>query len=128
MNPRKSCDPQEPPPRKPRWLLRRTSRAAKAFWSVVVVASVVLWASPAAGAVTAPSLNGVISNLRTWLVGLLVGLATLLLTWGGIRYLTAGGDPVQIDKAKSSLKSAAIGYVLAALAPLIVAMLQSVVR
>ncbi|MHB8437254.1 MAG: hypothetical protein ACYDC0_15525 [Acidimicrobiales bacterium] len=69
-----------------------------------------------------------ISNLRTWLVGLLVGLATLLLTWGGIRYLTAGGDPVQIDKAKSSLKSAAIGYVLAALAPLIVAMLQSVVR
>jgi hypothetical protein len=84
--------------------------------------------SPAAAAVASPSLNAVINNLRDWLVGLLVGLATLLLTWGGIRYLTAGGDPVQIDKAKSSLKSAAVGYLLAALAPLIVGILQSVVH
>jgi hypothetical protein len=78
--------------------------------------------------VASPSLNAVINNLRDWLVGLLVGLATLLLTWGGIRYLTAGGDPMQIDKAKSSLKSAAVGYLLAALAPLIVGILQSVVH
>ena len=84
--------------------------------------------SPAAAAVASPSLNAVINNLRDWLVGLLVGLATLLLTWGGIRYLTAGGDPMQIDKAKSSLKSAAVGYLLAALAPLIVGILQSVVH
>jgi hypothetical protein len=83
--------------------------------------------SPAAAAVSTPSLNAVINNLRDWLVGLLVALATLLLTWGGIRYLTAGGDPMQIDKAKSALKSAAVGYALAALAPLIVGILQSVV-
>lgn len=84
--------------------------------------------SPAAAAVASPSLNAVINNLRDWLVGLLVGLATLLLTWGGVRYLTAGGDPMQIEKAKSSLKSAAVGYLLAALAPLIVGILQSVVH
>lgn len=97
---------------------------------MIVVACLVLIAteSPAVAAVTTPSLNGVIANLRDWLVGLLVGLATLLLTWGGIRYLTAGGDPVQIEKAKASLKSAAVGYVLAALAPLVVGILQSVVH
>ena len=41
--------------------------------------------------------------------------------------LTAGGDPLQVEKAKTALKSAAIGYALAALAPLIVSILASVV-
>ena len=33
----------------------------------------------------ATSLNQVIDNLRNWLIGLLVALATLLLTVGGVR-------------------------------------------
>ena len=54
-------------------------------------------------------------------------MATLFLTVGGIRYLTAGGDPVQVEKAKTALKSAAIGYGLAILAPVIVTVLKSLV-
>jgi len=72
-------------------------------------------------------LNGVIDSLRTWLVGILATLATLFLTIGGIRYLLAGGDPMQVERAKTALKSAAIGYALAALAPLLVSILTSVV-
>lgn len=75
----------------------------------------------------APSLTGVIDNLRNWMVGLLAGLATLFLTVGGVRYLTAGGDPSQVEKAKTALKSAAVGYALAALAPLLVSILTSLV-
>jgi hypothetical protein len=75
----------------------------------------------------APSLTGVIDALRNWLVGLLAAAATLFLTIGGLRYLTAGGDPVQVERAKTALKSAAIGYALAALAPLLVSILTSVV-
>lgn len=75
----------------------------------------------------APSLNSVIDALRLWLVGILAGLATLFLTIGGIRYLTAAGDPAQVERAKVALKSAAIGYALAALAPLLVSILRSVV-
>lgn len=71
------------------------------------------------------SLQGLISNLTTWLVGILAGVATLFLTVGGLRYLSAGGDPGQVEKAKTALKSAAIGYALAALAPLIVSILAS---
>ena len=41
----------------------------------------------------AASLSQVIDNLRNWLIGLLVALATLLLTIGGVRYLLAAGDP-----------------------------------
>jgi len=69
----------------------------------------------------------VIDSLRTWLVGILATLATLFLTIGGIRYLLAGGDPMQVERAKTALKSAAIGYALAVLAPLLVSILTSVV-
>jgi Type IV secretion system pilin len=82
----------------------------------------------AAGVVAAPtSLNEVIDNLRNWIVGLLVALATLFLTIGGLRYLLAGGDPGEVQKAKNTLKSAALGYALAALAPLLMTILKGVV-
>jgi type IV secretion system pilin len=53
------------------------------------------------------------------------GLATLFLTIGGVRYLMAGGDPAEVEKAKTAFKSAAIGYALAALAPVVVTVLKS---
>ena len=95
---------------------------------VILVAAALVLASPAlADTPSAPTLNGVIDSLRVWLVGILAGLATLFLTIGGIRYLAAGGDPAEVERAKTALKSAAIGYALAALAPLLVSILQSVV-
>lgn len=75
----------------------------------------------------ASSLNQVVDNLRVWLIGLLVGLASLLLTIAGVRYLISGGDPNQIERAKSALKAALWGYGLAALAPVLVTVLQHVV-
>jgi hypothetical protein len=89
---------------------------------------VLVVATPAfAAAAGAPSLTTVIDNLRTWLVGILAGVATLFLTVGGLRYLAAGGDPSQVEKAKVALKSAAVGYALAILAPLLVTIIASVV-
>lgn len=72
-------------------------------------------------------LNTVFGNLRNWLVGLLAALATLMLTVGGLRYLIAGGDPGEVQKAKAALKAAAFGYGLAVLAPLFVNVLKRVV-
>jgi hypothetical protein len=51
----------------------------------------------------------------------------LFLTLAGVRYLTANGDPTEVEKAKTALRSAAIGYGLAVLAPVIVAVLKSLV-
>ncbi len=119
---------------------RRDHDAVRARWwrsgayvarrlPAVMVLTVGLMLAVAAPAYAAggPTIGGVISNLTAWLVGILAGVATLFLTIGGLRYLTAGGDPVQVEKAKTALKSAAIGYALAALAPLIVSILASVV-
>jgi hypothetical protein len=68
----------------------------------------------------ADSIEAVVNNIRTWLVGILVAVATLFLTIGGLRLMWANGDPGEAEKGKAALKSAAVGYGLALLAPLIV--------
>ena len=75
----------------------------------------------------ADSISQVLSNTTLWIIGILGGLATLMLTLGGVRYLLANGDPAEVEKAKTAFKSAGIGYALAILAPVIVAVLKSLV-
>lgn len=100
-------------------------------WLVVATATPLLWAATtmiAAADTVHPfavnTLPTIIANITHWVIGLLVGVATLFLTIGGLRYLAAGGDPTEIDKAKSAFRSALIGYALAVLAP----MLLNIVR
>ena len=114
---------QKPPQHRRQIGLRIAAGGALATALVVVLAS----PAYAAGGGT-QTLSGLISNLTTWIVGILAGVATLFLTIGGLRYLTAGGDPGQVEKAKTALKSAATGYALAVLAPLIVSILASLVH
>jgi hypothetical protein len=108
-----------------RAVLCRLRRLAPAAALAVVL--VALAATPALAQAADPTLSGVIDRIRNLLVGLLAGLATLFLTVGGVRYLFAGGDPGQVEKAKITLKSAAIGYALAALATPLVGLLKYVV-
>ncbi|MEV6494274.1 pilin, partial [Actinoplanes sp. NPDC051633] len=81
-------------------------------------------ASAAPQLLAANSLPVVISNITTWIVGLLVGVATLFLTIGGLRRLAAGGDPAEIEKANSAFKNALLGYALAILAPILLAIVR----
>ncbi len=124
-----------PPHTVPAWwpsrLLRSGSarRPARFALGVAAAAAIVAvgmadpaWAQPAD-----PTLGEVIDRLRLVLVGLLAGLATLFLTVGGVRYLFAGADPGQVEKAKGALRAAAVGYGLAVLAPVLVRLLQYVV-
>jgi hypothetical protein len=133
--------PIEPPlPGRPRYKRprkagrprQRKSNTTRWVWLVLAsalvgVAILVTLAPPAFADSAGPTLNGVIDNLRNWLVGILATTATLFLTIGGLRYLTAAGDPGQVEKAKTALKSAAVGYALALLAPLIVSIVASLV-
>jgi Type IV secretion system pilin len=75
----------------------------------------------------AGSVDQVLANIRSWLMGILASLATVFLSIGGVRYVMGGGDPGEIEKAKTALKSAALGYGLAALAPVVVTVLQGIV-
>jgi Type IV secretion system pilin len=128
--------PPAAPPRRARpgrrptaraWSWRRRLPAVAAVAAAAGLLLLVGLAGPAVAQTPDPTLGQVIERLRNVLVGLLIALATLLLTVGGLRYLLAGGDPGQVEKAKVTLRSAAIGYGLAALAPALVRLLRFVV-
>ena len=78
-------------------------------------------------ALAVASIDQTISNITAWIVGILAGLATMFLTVGGLRYLMAGGDPGEVEKAKNAVRGACIGYLVALLAPAIVTVLKGLV-
>lgn len=105
-----------------RRIIYRFTPVAVAFLAVVVGAAPAYAAEPQI--LAAPyELSVIIGNITTWIVGLLVGVATLFLTIGGLRRLAAGGDPTEIEKSNSAFKNA-LGYALAVLAPILLAVVQ----
>jgi hypothetical protein len=101
----------------------RRLAAASASCALVIA----LAASPAAAEGLPPSLGQVVDNARLWVMGMLAGLATLYFVVGAVRYVMAGGDPGQVERAKQTLKSAMAGYALALLAPVVLAVLRGIV-
>jgi len=69
----------------------------------------------------------IVANLRNWVMGILAAVATLFLTIGGVRYVMAGGDPSEVERAKAAFRSAGIGYALAVIAPVVLSILQSII-
>jgi hypothetical protein len=110
---------------------RRRSAGLLLLLAVCVLAAMLLWAAPAYAAAPGADpatarLETILGNATAWLVGILAALATLFLTIGGIRYVMAGGDPGEVEKAKGAFKSAGLGYALAALAPLVVSIIKGI--
>ena len=80
----------------PAWLRRiRPPGGAHALLALPLIASPPL---------AADSISQVLSNTTLWIIGILAGLATLMLTLGGVRYLLANGDPAEVEKAKTALQ------------------------
>ncbi|MEU6965609.1 pilin [Streptomyces chrestomyceticus] len=127
-----------PHPSPRRCAVSRRSRRGRAvprrrWWAVVgVLVAVAVLVAAAPGeqgrwVLALATVGQVLTNLRTWLMGILAGLATVFLTVGGVRYLLAGGDPGEVAKAKSAFRHAGLGYALAALAPIVVQVLKGIV-
>jgi hypothetical protein len=111
--------PRRPVTDRPGRRLRRTVRRL-APAAAVVTSTVVTVALVPDAAYAAESLTQVVDRIRLWVIGILVAVASLFLTVGGLRYAAANGDPGEVEKAKLALRSAAVGYALAMLAPLFV--------
>jgi len=101
----------------------RLIRRVIAAW--VSIAVIVVAGTSTVNAIA--DLSSVIDGVRNWATGLLAGLATLFLLVGGIRYMVAAGNRREMERGKEAMKSAAVGYVLAALAPLLVQILRGLV-
>ncbi|MFG1892226.1 pilin [Micromonospora sp. NPDC049051] len=109
---------------------RRTGRTAVVAGQVLLLLlSVPDTANADTGmpALAANSLPVVINNLRIWLIGILAAVATLFLVIAGVYWATAGGDPTQVERAKSALRNALVGYGLAILAPVLLQIVKGIV-
>lgn len=130
---RRIGEPSPTPPTSPAVARRRGGARTRLLLIAELAVVVLLVSGPAAHAQTtevvalAGSVNQVLDNIRAWIVGILASLATAFLTIGGVRYLLGGGDPGEIEKAKTSFKAAGIGYCLAILAPVVLSVLENFV-
>jgi len=111
------------------------SEAASPRTAPVATASVSAQPSPSPSVSSPPTitvsqanaqLRTVIANAQDWLMKIIAAVATFFLTLGGVKYMSSGGDPSEVERAKGSLKNAGIGYGLAILAPVILAVLQGI--
>ena len=60
-------------------------------------------------------------------LGLLFGIATLLLIYSGALRAGAGGDTGMIERSKEAFKNALIGYAAAVLAPVFLGIVRGIV-
>lgn len=107
-------------------MLRRN--ISRLFIVLTAIASAVAVAVPAYAAapqiLAVNDLPTVIGNITAWVVGIAFGVATLFATYGFLLYLTAGGDPTSVEKAKSAFKNAGIGYAGAVMSPILLAIVR----
>jgi hypothetical protein len=108
--------------------LRTARRKLTLVLSAIGLTALLLMLLAAPAYAASADLTPVIDSIRNWIAGLLAALATLFLTIGGLRYLTANGNPRAFEQAKDSIKSALIGYALAAMAPLLVDVFRQVLK
>ena len=106
---------------------QRQRRLGQTLLSVTTAVVVFIVLLPVPAYAASGDINTVIDSIRTWVAGLLAALATLFLTIGGVRYLIAAGNPRMMDEGKAAIRSAILGYALAALAPMLVDILRRVI-
>jgi hypothetical protein len=74
------------------------------------------------------TLGDIITELVPILYGLAAMIALLFLIWGGIRYMTARGDPKAHEAARNTITSAIIGLLIVLLVGVIYALIAAVFK
>lgn len=72
------------------------------------------------------SLAGIVINITNWVLGFVTLIAVLMLIWGGIQYLTSGGDEGAVASAKNTITYAILGLVIVGIAYAVVAVVVNV--
>lgn len=68
-----------------------------------------------------------IMNVTNWILGFIAIVATLVIIYGGVQYLTAGGNEDSVANAKKTISYGIIGVVIAGLAYAMVIVVSTVI-
>ncbi len=66
-------------------------------------------------------------NMINWILGFVAMIATLMIIYGGVLYLTSGGNEEQTERARKTIAYAIIGMVVCGLAYAMVNVVMSVI-
>ena len=72
-------------------------------------------------------LEGTVMSLIEWILAFVALIATLMLIWGGVQYLIAGGNDDQVGNAKKTLSYGVIGLVIVGLSYAIVKVILEII-
>ncbi len=72
------------------------------------------------------SIAGILNRVRDMLMLVIGSLSLVMLTVGGIRYVTAGGDKDGVHSAKQTVQHALLGLGVAILAPVFIQVIKAV--
>ena len=72
-------------------------------------------------------IEAAIMNVTNYVLGFIAIIATLVIIYGGVTYLTAGGNEDNVAKAKQIIASGVIGMVIAGLAYAMVIVVSTVI-
>ncbi|MBW6440668.1 pilin [Patescibacteria group bacterium] len=114
--------------------LFKTITASIATYALVFSANVTLAAEKISGWGTKESpsfvptdIRGAIMNLTNWILGFISIIATLVIIYGGVLYLTAAGNDDNVATAKKTISYGIIGVVIAGLAYAMVIVVSTVI-
>ena len=82
----------------------------------------------ASGGTAAQSITQAFDTLVTVGTGIALSVVAFMILWGGFKYMTARGNPLAMEKAKSTLEHAAIGFGIVVLCQVLAQLLQSTIH
>ena len=68
-----------------------------------------------------------VMNITNYILGFIAIIATLIVIWGGVQYLTAAGNEDTVANAKKTISYGIIGMVIAGLAYAMVIVVSTVI-
>ena len=113
-------------------LIKKLSLSSLLVYSFALSASIASAQINTWGHTNAPlnvqtDIEGAIMNITNYILGFIAIIATLVIIFGGVTYLTAGGNEDNVAKAKQTIAAGVIGMVIAGLAYAMVIVVSTVI-
>ena len=90
-------------------------------------ANISTWGATCAPGNVPTDIRAAIMNVTNWILGFVAIIATLVVIYGGVLYLTAAGNEESVENAKKTISYGIIGVVICGLAYAIVIVVSTVI-
>ncbi len=100
---------------------------AFAFSYSTAFATISTWGATCMPAGVPTDIRQAIMNVTNWILGFIAIVATLVIIYGGVQYLTAGGNEDNVGAAKKTISYGIIGIVISGLAYAMVIVVSTVI-